>query len=121
MSWLNDENLNLPLQPLINLDSSKLIRVNDNELRWGNTGGLYMQRITSLDLVKSGLKAIVREIHQLGNISGRLYSMGILPGTELEVVVNRGHGPIVVRVKGDEIALGRGLARKILVEVLDNA
>lgn len=80
-----------------------------------------MQRVTSLDLVKSGLRVIVKEIHQPGDISGRLYNIGILPGVELEVIVNNGHGPIVVRVKGDEVALGRGLAKKILVEVIDSA
>lgn len=80
-----------------------------------------MQKVMRLDLVKSGLRVVVKDIDQLGSICGRLYNLGILPGVELEVVVNNGRGPIIVRVRGDEIALGRGLARKILVEVSDNA
>jgi ferrous iron transport protein A len=43
--------------------------------------------------------------------------MGILPGSHLEVVFNRGTGPIIVRVGNAEISLGRGIARKILVKV----
>ncbi|MEM1645561.1 MAG: FeoA family protein [Ignisphaera sp.] len=80
-----------------------------------------MRELMSLDLVKSGSRVIIKEIQQIRGIGGRLYRIGILPGTELEVIVNNGRGPIVVKVKDTEVALGRGLARKILVEVLNNA
>ncbi len=45
----------------------------------------------------------------------RLMEMGLTPGTVVEVVRN-GPGPIILRVRGAMIALGRGLASKILVE-----
>ncbi len=48
----------------------------------------------------------------------RLYQMGLYPGSLAEVVINRGVGPITVRVMGVTIALGRGMAEKVLVEVL---
>ena len=41
--------------------------------------------------------------------------MGITPGAVLEVVDNT-RGPIIVRVRGVTIALGRGMASRILVE-----
>lgn len=73
----------------------------------------------SLDLAKGGARVKVREVLCAG-ASRRLYGMGIVPGAELEIVANSGHGPVIVRVRGVEVALGRGLARGILVEVLSS-
>ena len=64
----------------------------------------------------SGAKAIVRQIQGGKNIIGRLSAMGLSVGSELEVLENRGQGPVLVRVRGTRIALGRGEALKIIVE-----
>ena len=40
--------------------------------------------------------------------------MGFAPGSEVEVIAN-GRGPVVVRVRGVTVALGRGVAAKVLV------
>lgn len=40
--------------------------------------------------------------------------MGFAPGSEVEVIANK-RGPVVVRVRGVTVALGRGVAAKILV------
>jgi len=48
----------------------------------------------------------------------RLLEMGFAPGSEVEVVANK-WGPVVVRVRGVTVALGRGMAAKILVKPLD--
>lgn len=80
-----------------------------------------MTRTISLDLVKSGVRAVIKEIRH-GDWKGfarRLYYMGIIPGSEVQVVVNNGHGPIIVKVKDIEISIGRGLAKRIFVEVQD--
>lgn len=48
----------------------------------------------------------------------RLLDMGITPGTKITVVKSAPlHGPIEVIVRGSRLALGRGVAEKILVEV----
>ncbi len=47
----------------------------------------------------------------------RAMEMGLVPGAIVEVVSNNA-GPLIVRVSGTMIALGRGLAHKILVEPL---
>lgn len=51
------------------------------------------------------------------DVRARLASMGLLPGVVLEVIV-RGPlgGPVLVQVDGTRLALGRALARKVLVE-----
>ncbi len=48
----------------------------------------------------------------------RLMEMGVTPGAIVEVVASWG-GPILVRVRGVVIAVGRGVARRILVEPLE--
>lgn len=79
-----------------------------------------MPIVTSLDSVKEGAKAIVRGFRDEHGWVRRLNYMGIIPGTQIEVLVNRGSGPLVLRVeRGTEVCIGRGLARKIIVEVPD--
>jgi len=48
----------------------------------------------------------------------RLYQMGLYPGSIVEVINNQGIGPITIRALGILLALGRGMADKILVEPL---
>jgi len=46
----------------------------------------------------------------------RLTDMGLIPGQRLTVLQNSGFGPVTVIIKGAKVALGHGLASKILVE-----
>ncbi len=74
---------------------------------------------TTLDRVRPGTR--VRVSGFLGGWRGseRLLKMGIGPGVEVLTVSQYPlKGPVVVRVDESQIALGRGLARKILVEPL---
>ena len=48
-------------------------------------------------------------------LAARLAAMGLLPGTRLNLVRQTGRGPVVVAVKGTRIALGRGMADKVIV------
>jgi len=59
----------------------------------------------------------VRLVHIGGGCSlrSRLAALGLLPGVQLEMVRNSSSGPFVVAVKGSRLALGRGMARHILV------
>jgi Fe2+ transport system protein FeoA len=48
----------------------------------------------------------------------RLMDMGLTPGTKVTVVKSAPfHGPIEILVRGSRLALGRGVAERILVEV----
>jgi ferrous iron transport protein A len=49
-------------------------------------------------------------------VNNRLTSLGFTPGVEINVVQNYGHGPLIVTVRGSRVALGRGEARKIIVQ-----
>jgi ferrous iron transport protein A len=45
----------------------------------------------------------------------RMVSMGLLPGASIEVVKNKGNGPVVLSVKGARLIIGRGMSDKIMV------
>jgi ferrous iron transport protein A len=49
-------------------------------------------------------------------VGRRLMAMGMLPDSRVEVIRNGHPGPFIVRVRGTRIALGRGVARKIMVK-----
>ena len=69
-----------------------------------------------LTMVNEGNTAILRSIDGGRQLRGRLAALGLLPGSELEVIQNSGHGPFVVAVKGSRIVIGRGMAARISVD-----
>jgi ferrous iron transport protein A len=46
----------------------------------------------------------------------RLMALGFTPGAEVGMTQNYGRGPLIVNVRGGQVALGRGEARHISVE-----
>ena len=47
-------------------------------------------------------------------LNRRLAEMGILVGTEL-VLVRTGGGPVVVEARGTRLAMGHGMAQRVMV------
>lgn len=75
----------------------------------------YDMRRTTLDEVPPGSRARVVRLEAGTRALRRLAEMGLTPGTIVEVLTDYG-GPILVRVRGSVIAIGRGMARKVIVE-----
>jgi Fe2+ transport system protein FeoA len=84
------------------------------------------KRRIPLTALKNGERATVVSISGGGCGRGqgkwgfekRLMDMGLTPGTEVTVVKSAPfHGPIEILVRGSRLALGRGVAERILVEV----
>ncbi len=71
----------------------------------------------TLEAVPPGKKARIAGLNAGPGLATRLMQMGLTPGVEVEVV-NSDRGPILVRVRGVMIALSRGMAKKILVEII---
>ena len=69
-----------------------------------------------LTMVSEGTKAVLKSIGGGHQMRGRLAALGLLPGTELEVIQNSGHGPFVVSVRGSRIVIGRGMAQRMEVD-----
>lgn len=72
--------------------------------------------LTSVAQMKQGCCAVVRQLGGGKEFASRLASMGVAIGTRLEVMQNRGRGPLLVLVRDSRVALGRGEAMKIMVE-----
>ena len=72
----------------------------------------------TLDSIGENQKARVVSISGGWGIRQRLGCLGIHPGDTITVkrsAIMR--GPILINVHGNQVALGRGVARKIIVEV----
>ncbi|MEM0325525.1 MAG: FeoA family protein [Desulfurococcaceae archaeon] len=72
--------------------------------------------LTTLDKVEEGKVVTVKGVN--GEAwTRRLYQMGVLPGSRVKVVFNRGRGPLVIQVGEAEISIGRSIAKNIVVEI----
>ena len=80
---------------------------------------LSSEGVKPLSLIKPGKKVRLVSITGGTFLQSRLMSMGLLQGTPVEVVKNRGDGPVIVSVKGSRLVLGRGMAQKILVTCIE--
>ncbi len=62
-----------------------------------------------------GRKGVVGKIVGGRTACKRLNELGLIPGTEVEMVNRISNGPVMIRVKGSKLALGRGLASKVYI------
>ena len=65
---------------------------------------------------KMNIKLIFISVEGGRGAMQRLTDMGLIPGERLKVLHNSGYGPVTVLIKGAKVALGHGLAAKIIVE-----
>lgn len=75
-----------------------------------------VQQLT-LDQIKKDTKIIVAEIEGGWRVRQRLNQMGIHPNDR--ILIKRSGamgGPILIQIHGTEVAIGRGMARKIIVQ-----
>ena len=68
-----------------------------------------------LSKVKSGQTLEVVDLIGGDRSTRRLLEMGLYEGAAIEVISGLGWGPVVLKLAGTRLALGRGLANKILV------
>ncbi len=69
--------------------------------------------------MRPGQKAVVKKVHGEGNLRRRILDMGILRGTELEMIKKAPLGdPIEFKVKGYDLSLRQSEASLVEVEVL---
>jgi ferrous iron transport protein A len=77
-----------------------------------------MKRTIALSQMRPGERGIVRELLGGHGLRQRLAAMGVRPGCEIAKTSGPFmRGPVTVRVGNAQIALGFGMASKVLVEV----
>ncbi len=54
-----------------------------------------------------------------GSLQCRIEDMGLRPGQRVEMLNNEGRGPMLVRIDESRIAIGRGVAMKVMVRRTD--
>lgn len=67
-----------------------------------------------LSMVNPGEEVTLMTIHAGYGLQSRLFSMGLSPGVKMKVVKGA-PGPLVVLVRDTRLALGCGMAHKIMV------
>lgn len=70
------------------------------------------RRLVDLEEGKTGL---VRRLDGQRNLISRLATLGFTVGVPVKVVRNGAHGPLLVNIRGVQVALGHGEAERILV------
>ena len=70
-----------------------------------------------LSSLRAGQSGVVKHIHGGFGICRRMSCMGIIAGKRVKVLATHLFmGPVVVKIGSTQIAIGRGMARKIIVE-----
>ncbi len=73
-----------------------------------------------LSMVAPGQEVQLVAMHGGWGIRRRLAEMGLNPGVRIKVIQADFHGgPIIVAVRDTRLALGRGMAHKIMVKLLE--
>jgi len=69
-----------------------------------------------LGFLQAGCSAVVREFQGGKSLRQRLIELGLVHGTRVRVVKNDRGGPLIISVGEGRLAIGRGMALKIMVE-----
>jgi Fe2+ transport system protein FeoA len=70
----------------------------------------------NLSQIREGEKVVIASLHEGNDLNRRLASLGFTPGVDIEIMQNFGRGPMIVKVRGTKVAIGRGEADKIKVD-----
>jgi ferrous iron transport protein A len=76
------------------------------------------RRYRPLSELPAGARIVVRRVDGGRGLLGRLAALGLVVGSEVEVLQNSQEGPMLVRARNTRVALGRNEASKVLVEEL---
>ncbi len=73
-----------------------------------------MSSVVDLASTPPNSRVVVVDICAGHGLKMRLLQIGLIPGTEVEVLENRG-GMVMIRFRGTVLTLSRGIAKKIIV------
>ena len=79
---------------------------------------MSMNNVVPLALMAPGERGEIVEIRGGYGMAKRLYGMGLTPNSIVEVIVSNPAGPILINIRGSRVAIGKGMAMKILVRRL---
>ncbi len=71
-------------------------------------------KLIPLSSLRDGEKAKITSVNGGRTVNLRMNELGFTTGANVKVIRNVGGGPIMVELKAGKIALGRGIAKKIM-------
>lgn len=72
--------------------------------------------IMPLAMLPTGSRGVVVDMGDYGRgLARRMSDMGLYDGSEVRIISSVGVGPVLIQVNDCKLAVGRGIARKILV------
>jgi len=72
-----------------------------------------------LTKAKPGQEFYLKEVIGGTGVKKRLMAMGFVPGVNLSLASGGKGGPVVINLHNTKIAIGKGLASKIIVEQIE--
>ncbi len=72
--------------------------------------------VLPLGFLRAGQNAVVKNFNNGRYFCRRLTEMGLVRGTRVRVVKNDIGGPLIISTRDGRLAIGRGMAMRILVE-----
>ena len=69
-----------------------------------------------LAMAQSGEVVTVIGVRAGRGLQRRLADMGLTPGVQIRVINSQMPGPVLIDLRGTRLALGRGIAQKIIVK-----
>jgi ferrous iron transport protein A len=73
---------------------------------------------TSLANMRSGQKGVITQIIGGYGRQRHLRTIGIREGKQVKILTKQpARGPVVIEIDGNQIAIGRGMAMSVLVEI----
>ncbi|MDM8531830.1 FeoA family protein [Anaerolineales bacterium HSG25] len=76
---------------------------------------MLTNQLMGLSMAEVGHSVTLKRINATHKLTHRLTDLGLTPGTPLNVLQNQG-GSLIIGVRNARVALGRGIAHKIMVE-----
>ncbi|CEO90115.1 FeoA family protein [Syntrophaceticus schinkii] len=74
--------------------------------------------VLPLGFLQTGRDAVVSDLAGGRSLRQRLTDMGVVRGTRVKVVKNDMGGPLIISIGEGRLAVGRGMALRIMVEVV---
>lgn len=74
------------------------------------------EKVFPLGFLEVSHNAVISELIGGKRLVQRLVEMGLVKGAKISVLKNDGDGPLIVSLGAGRLAIGRGMALKIMVE-----
>ena len=69
-----------------------------------------------LAMARPGELVTVTMVRAGWGLQRKLADMGLTPGVQIRIINSQMSGPVLIDLRGSRVALGRGIAHKIIVE-----